>query len=76
MLETHMEFLFAHHDFDQTIVDSFNSLPKSIQDLICFRTWESFGKIEGVHYDFGKHSYLHLQGELNEAYYSKPDYRI
>ena len=71
-----MEKLFTNHGFNQEVVDSFQLLPKSIQDLICYRIWESFGRIEGIHYDFGKHSYLHLPGELNEAYYSKPDYRI
>ena len=73
-----MEMLLstAEVGFNEDVKQSFEALPACMQDLIAYRVWESFGKIEGIHNEFGRHSYLHLPGELNEAYFASPDIKI
>ena len=71
-----MEILLSTEGYSEDAKQSFEALPSVIQNLICYKVWESFGKIEGIHMDFGRHSYLHLPGQLNEAYYASPENRI
>lgn len=71
-----MEMLLSTDGFSEDVKTSFEAMPGCIQDLICYKVWESFGKIEGIHNDFGRHSYLHIPGQLNEAYYANPESRI
>ena len=71
-----MELLLSASGYSQEVKTNFESLPACIQDVLCFKVWESFGKVQGIHYDFGRHSYLHIPGELNEAYYANPETRI
>lgn len=71
-----MEMLLTTEGYSDDVKSSFETLPAIIQDLICYKVWESFGKIEGIHNDFGRHSYLHMPGSLNEAYFSNPENRI
>lgn len=61
-VELHMETLLEASGYSDSIKSSFESMPSCIQDLIGYKVWESFGKIEGIHNDFGRHSYLHLSG--------------
>ena len=75
-VELHMELLLSTEGYNDEVKQSFEALPACIQDLIAYRVWVSFGKIEGVHNDFGRHSYLHLPGQLNEAYFARPDIKI
>ena len=75
-VETHMEILLSTEGYSDEVKRSFEELPACIQDIICYRVWHAFGKIEGIHYDFGRHSYLHLAGQLNEAYFASPEIRI
>ena len=75
-VELHMETLLAASGYSDDIKSSFETMPACIQDLIGYKVWESFGKIEGIHNDFGRHSYLHLSGQLNEAYFMNPETRI
>jgi hypothetical protein len=57
-----MEMLLSTEGYSDDVTQSFEAFPSCIQDLICYKTWESFGKIEGIHNDFGRHSYLNIQG--------------
>ena len=75
-VEIHMEILLQSAGYSDEVKQSFETLPQCIQDLICHKVWQLFGKIEGVHHDFGRHSYLHLPGELNEAYHASHENRI
>ena len=71
-----MELLLTTEGYSDEIKQSFEALPACIQDLICYKIWESFGKIEGIHNDFGRHSYLHLPGQLSETYFASPEIRV
>ena len=61
-LESLVEMLFSEENSEQDalVQMTVSQLPDSIQQLIYYRTWQSFGCLEGVHYDFGRHSFLHL----------------
>lgn len=75
-VELHMETLLTAEGYSEQVKASFEALPACIQDVIAYRVWESFGKMQGIHNDFGRHSYLHLPGQLNEAYFANPESRI
>ena len=71
-----MEVLLSSEGFSEDVKSSLEALPECIQEIICHKVWQSFGKIEGIHNDFGRHSYLHLQGQLSESYFASPESRV
>jgi hypothetical protein len=61
---------------DVLVLTTIAKLPPSIQQLIFYRTWKLFGCLQGVHYDFGRHSFLHLEGELKSHYFANNENRV
>jgi len=78
MLEALVEILFSGEgpEQDALLQEAVVELPESIQQLLFYRTWWSFGCLMGVHYDFGRHSFLHIQGELKPHYFSNQENRV
>lgn len=46
-----------------------------LKELICYLVWRRKGKVEGVHPDFGKLSYVR-SSKLSSNYYINDDERI
>ena len=78
LLESLVEVLFQPEgpEQDALVQETVSRLPESIQQLIFYRTWQSFGCLQGVHYDFGRHSYLHVEGELKHDYFANGENRV
>ena len=78
LLEAVVQSLFTEEGpvQDELVQQAVSQLPDSIQQLIFYRTWKIFGCLQGIHYDFGRHSYLHLPGELKPHYYANAENRV
>lgn len=78
MLEALVEILFGGEGPEQDVQlqQAVSQLPESVQQLLFYRTWWSFGCLTGVHYDFGRHSFLHIKGELKSHYFANQENRV
>lgn len=69
----HMESLFGGSS--KEIEETLHSLSKVIQDLIFYRAWDLKGRIHGIHFDFGRHSYMRTH-EIPEYYWMSDEERV
>ena len=76
-LQEHLQDLFTVGEDNAKMTESFETKIKSkvIQDLICWLAWDRRGRIEGVHPDFGKLSYLRSK-KLSSNYHCSDEGRI
>ena len=48
---------------------------KAVKDLICFNMWHRKGRVEGVHPDFGRLSYIR-SNKISGHYHATDDERV
>jgi len=68
-----METLFGGTEADQKA--TFEKLGKTLQNFIFYKTWEHKGSVQGIHFDFGRHSYFRTN-EVGEFYHLGDDERV
>ena len=55
---------------------SFETMPSQVlKDFICFQVWLRKGRVEGVHPDFGKLSYVRSE-KISDHYHCSDDDRV
>lgn len=74
-LEEHLNDILNSPDNIEGWAGSLLSLPEIIQDLLFQRVWISHQKIDGIHLDFGRVSYINSD-EISEYYWTNQDQRF
>jgi hypothetical protein len=58
------------------IKDSFENITSIVlKDFVCYQVWIRKGKVEGVHPDFGKLSYIRSE-KISDHYHCTDDDRV
>ena len=75
-LQQHLQDLFSTGDNNQIIESSLGNIGLSaVRDMICFNIWNRKGRVEGVHPDFGRLSYIRSQ-KISGHYHANDDERV
>ena len=67
LLQKHLVHICEEKDISRC-TSSFDKLPKIIQDLLLYTTWDLNGQIQGLHNDFGRASYFNSD-EIPQIYW-------
>ena len=76
-IQAHLQDVFSHSDNNDLIQQSFKSKISSalLRDLICWTVWNSKGRLEGIHPDFGFLSYIRSP-KISGHYHINDDDRV
>ncbi|CAI2387053.1 unnamed protein product [Moneuplotes crassus] len=71
----HLDSLVSNPDSQEIWVETLMQIPKIMQDLLFTSIWNLHSKVNGIHPDFGRVSYLNLP-EISESYWTSHEQRI
>lgn len=74
-LETHLNAIMNDPENVDSWADSLVSLPEIIQDLIFETVWAFHQKVDGIHPDFGRVSYLNSH-EISSYYWTNAEQKL